>query len=136
MPAHLFALWLLLGAVGAYLLLAYSRRRRGAEIRILATALVVAAVIYLGFALLWGSAAWIGVETLGIVAYGLPAWLGLRAKGAVAGRRWLALGWGLHPLWDLTLHLWGPGRHVVPDWYAVACLSFDLIVAAYLLRRP
>ena len=49
------------------------------------------------------------------------------------GILWLGLGWLLHPLWDLLLHLYGPGHHVVPQWYAWACLSFDAAVFGFIV---
>ena len=92
--------------------------------------LVAAAVIYVGFGLVWGSTAWVAIEIVGVAVYALPAALSL-----IRGPIWLAIGWAAHPLWDVGLHLLGPGAHVAPHWYAVACLSFDLLVAAYVLVR-
>jgi hypothetical protein len=45
---------------------------------------------------------------------------------------WLALGWALHPIWDLGLHRFGPGQFA-PEAYPVSCLSYDLIVAAVIV---
>jgi hypothetical protein len=45
---------------------------------------------------------------------------------------WLAAGWALHPIWDAALHLQGSGAAHAPEWYVVACISFDLPVAAYI----
>ena len=45
----------------------------------------------------------------------------------------MALGWSMHVIWDVGLHLMGPGHHVAPEWYAVACLSFGLVVAGYII---
>lgn len=42
------------------------------------------------------------------------------------------LGWLAHPLWDVGLHLIAQGRDFTPSVYAIACLSFDLLVAAYI----
>ncbi len=91
-------------------------------------ALVVAAFIYLGFAFIWGSTFWLGVEALGVALYAMFIPLSTRYT-----LYWLALGWLLHPLWDLCLHLYGSGSHVVPHWYAIACVSFDLGMAAYIV---
>jgi hypothetical protein len=44
----------------------------------------------------------------------------------VAGRRW-----ALHPAWEVALHHFGPG-HAFPHAFATTCLSFDLLVAAYI----
>lgn len=92
--------------------------------------LVVAALIYIGFALYEGDYQWLSVEFMGVIFYGLFAWMALNYS-----LLWLALGWGLHPIWDAILHWLGPGAHIVPSWYAIACLSFDLVVAAYIVYR-
>ena len=46
---------------------------------------------------------------------------------------WLAAGWALHPLWDIALHYVGPGHAFAPETYTIACLSYDLLVAAYIV---
>lgn len=92
--------------------------------------LLVAALIYIGFALYQGDGSWLMVECIGVAFYGLCAWLALRNSMI-----WLAVGWGLHPVWDAALHWFGPGAHIVPPWYAIACLSFDLTVALYVVLR-
>ena len=91
---------------------------------------MLAAVIYIGFALAWGDMRWLFIEIAGVAIYG-----GFFLLANKQSRYWLAVGWLLHPVWDIALHLHGPGEHIVPLWYALACLSFDAIVAAYLLRR-
>ena len=48
---------------------------------------------------------------------------------------WIGVGWLLHPVWDVGLHLYGPAEHVSPTWYAWACASFDGAVAAYCFHR-
>ena len=51
---------------------------------------------------------------------------------AVFGRMWwIVAGWALHPLWDVGLHYLGRGRPFAPETHTIACLSFDLLVAAY-----
>ena len=45
---------------------------------------------------------------------------------------WIVAGWALHPLWDVGLHFLGPGRSFAPETYTIACLGFDLLVAAYI----
>ena len=58
---------------------------------------------------------------------------------AVAGVRgspwWLVAGWALHPVWDVPLHYLGPGHAFAPESYAIACLSWDWVIAAYLIYR-
>lgn len=105
-------------------------RCRGAkrELRILSIALMIAAAIYPGFALIWGNAAWIAIEIAGVATFGLFVWLAMQYSPI-----WLAVGWGIHPAWDVGLHLFGLGYRIAPEWYVVACISFDLLVAGYIL---
>lgn len=125
----MWIVWIILGIGLALLFIAYARRQKlMSERRAYAVGLVVAAVIYVGFGLVWGNLSWISIEMGGVLAYGMAAWLGIRGS-----RLWLAAGWLLHVVWDLGLHLFGPGVHIVPEWYAYACLSFDLLVAAYVV---
>lgn len=92
--------------------------------------LVIAAIIYIGFALYHEDSAWLLLEVLGVAFYGLFFWLAMRHS-----MLWLAMGWGLHPVWDAALHWLGPGAHIVPPWYAIACLSFDITVAIYVVAK-
>ena len=80
--------------------------------------------------MVWGNSVWIAIEALGVFVYALFYWLSTKYSAI-----WLSLGWLLHPVWDVVLHLFGPGAHVAPEWYAVACLSFDIVVAAYIFYR-
>lgn len=89
--------------------------------------LVAAAVIYVGFALREGGHAWMPLELGGLAGYGALAWLGLRRP------RLLALGWLLHAGWDAVIHRDAP-EALVPDWYRWACLGYDVVAAAYILR--
>lgn len=126
-----YVFWLIVGVFlgGGLLLYARAHGIKG-EKRILSIALVVAAIIYIGFALVWGDVAWIAIEIAGVPAYGLFVWLAIRHSF-----HWLALGWAFHPAWDVMLHLLGPGSAIVPEWYAIACITFDLLVAGYILVR-
>lgn len=121
-------LWLLLGLglALAYIVLARLLWPRQ-QMTVFAIGLVVAAVIYLWFAIDSGSNGWIPLEALGIGLYGALAWLGITRS-----YNWLALGWLLHPIWDIALHFLGPGAHIVADWYAIACVSFDVAMAGYI----
>ncbi len=121
-----FWIWLAAGLVLGAAFIALARRLD--ERRVFAIGLVVAAAIYVGFALAGGAPwRWIGVEAIGVAVYGLLAWLGLRRA-----RGWLALGWAAHVVWDVALHLTGAGRHFAPPWYATVCIGFDLLVAAWI----
>lgn len=123
-------LWLFLGLALGAAFLALARARGRGEVRILALGLLVAALIYVAFALAGADGKWVLVEVAGVAVYGALAWLGLRRS-----LLWLAAGWALHPLWDAGLHLMGGGAAFAPEWYVLACISFDLLVGAYIAFR-
>lgn len=101
---------------------------------ILAVALVITALIYVGFAIfgiLTNSANlnWLWLEIFGVGIYFLPAFLGVRKS------MWfLAIGWAAHVLWDTILHF-GENVTFVPDFYPPVCIGFDLVIAAYICWR-
>jgi hypothetical protein len=132
--AELIRAVLIEGAVGgavlsllAFLLSRFTRDVVGRTL--LATVLFAAAGAYFGFAVIRPvSRLWLLVELLQVVAFGALGLVGWRGPA-----KWLALGWALHPIWDFVLHYIGPGRSVAPWPYAIACISFDWVVAAYIL---
>ena len=67
--------------------------------------------------------AWFFLADTYMLVYGAAAWLGFRKSIAL-----LALGWAMHPVWDVALHLQGAGAGYTPHWYPWGCTSFDLIV--------
>jgi hypothetical protein len=90
--------------------------------------LFAAAGAYFGFALLAAPGPiWVLAELVQVIIFGAIALLGLRGSPW-----WLAAGWALHPLWDVVLHYVGPGHSFAPITYTIPCLSFDLLVAAYI----
>ena len=96
---------------------------------LLATVLFAAAGAYLGFAFQGGvSRVWLLVELLQCIAFGTLGLYGWRGNA-----KWLALGWALHPFWDFVVHYIGPGRSFAPSTYAIACITYDWVVAAYVL---
>jgi uncharacterized protein DUF6010 len=98
---------------------------------LLATVLFAAAGAYFGFAVVAPvSRLWLLIELLQCIAFGLFGLYGWRGSA-----KWLALGWALHPVWDFGMHYVGPGSGVGPWTYAIACLTFDWVVAAYILIR-
>ena len=126
--------WLVNGLIQAGLLVvvAWSLSRWIREVvgrALLAVVLCGAALMYVYFAARAGeSAGWLTAELFGVAAFG-----GLGLLGLLRSPIWLAVGWALHPAWDLVLHYFGPGHAFAPEPYAVACLSFDLLVAAYIV---
>ena len=90
--------------------------------------LFAAAGAYVGFALLAAPGPiWVLAELVQAIIFGAIALLGLRGSPW-----WLTAGWALHPLWDVVLHYVGPGHSFAPITYTIPCLSFDLLVAAYI----
>lgn len=119
---------ILLGALlGGLFVLAARGRGWTAEVRLLALGLVVAALIYVVFALPGADHRWLALEGAGLAVFGGLAWLGVRAS-----LWWLALGWVAHVAWDVGLHL-ERTQAVVGPWYPLLCVGFDLVVAGYLL---
>lgn len=102
---------------------------------LLATGLLVAAAIYVGFAVLWGEDGWIRFEAVGVAIFSLIAFLARRF-----GILWIGAGWLLHIGWDYLFHMVGPGQHLAPAWYPPLCIGFDLVVGVYIFwvvfRRP
>lgn len=120
---------LLVGIVLAFGFLGWTRAQPDGGRWIYAIGLVVTALIYVVFALIGGATGrTVGLEALGLLLYGAVAWAGFRRSATV-----LALGWAMHVLWDVSLHLQGPGGMYTPDWYPWGCMSFDLVVGGAVL---
>jgi len=124
-------LYLLLGVVLAGVFLTLAQLRKQDDWLVVAIGLPVAELAYVGFGLMAGNGRWAAYDAVGVVVYRLIAWLGLRVSP-----RWLVLGWAAHPLWDVLMHLSGPGAEIAPQSYAVSCVPFDLIVAGFVAARP
>lgn len=114
------------GTVLALLALAAPRLTR----QILFTVLVFAAAMYVVFWIPVASPEWLAVEIAGIAIYGAIGYRGL--KGSMW---WLVAGWLAHPVWDIAIHYFGPGRAFAPVDYTVPCLTYDVMVAAILAVR-
>ncbi|GEM_PF-325540 len=128
-PPEFILIDLALGAALALVTMRASRKMPPAkERRFYAVLLGGAAAIYLVFALRGGAGAWIGVEAAGVAAFGLVAYL-----GATRSAVWLAAGWLAHVGWDVALH--GAASTFVPAFYPMFCVSYDVLVAAHLIRR-
>jgi hypothetical protein len=132
--AEMFRWVLIEGAIGGVVLalIAFLLSKFVSDVAgrtLLATVLFAASGAYLGFAVAAPvSRIWLLIELLQAIAFGTLGLYGWRGAA-----KWLGLGWALHPLWDLPLHYHGPGRSFAPWTYAVACLSYDWVVAAYIL---
>ena len=108
----------------------YARRFGARELQVLASGLIIAALIYVVTALWTGAGVQaVVIEVAGTAVFSVFAFRGLRRASA-----WLAFGWALHAGWDLAGQL--ASDPVMPLWYAIACLGFDVIVAGAILREP
>ncbi len=117
--------------VPAFLLSRFTRDIFGRSV--LAIFLLIAAGAYFGFAtvgrdVVGSDQIWILIELAQAIIFGVLALLGLRGSSY-----WLAAGWVLHPFWDVVLHYVGPGHPFTPWTYAIACVSFDWLVALYIV---
>src|ERR671910_949728 len=117
--------------IPAFLLSRFARDIIGRSVLVIF--LVIAAGAYFGFAtvgrdLVGSDQVWILVELAQAVVFGAIGLLGLRGSPY-----WIAGGWALHPFWDVVLHYVGPGHTFTPWTYAIACVSFDWIVAIYIV---
>jgi hypothetical protein len=120
---------LVVGILLAFGFLWWARERSDGGRLVYAVGLGVTALVYVVFAVIGGaSARSLGLEALGVLLYGGLAWAGHRKSAAL-----LALGWAMHVLWDVSLHLHGTGAGYTPEWYPWGCVSFDLMVAGAVL---
>jgi hypothetical protein len=117
--------------VPAFLLSRFTRDIIGRSVLVIF--LFIAAGAYFGFATLGREVVdtqpiWMLVELAQVIVFGTLALLGLRGSPY-----WIAAGWALHPFWDVVLHYIGPGHLFTPWTYAIACISFDWLVAIYIV---
>src|SRR5215213_966903 len=117
--------------VPAFLLSRFTRDVIGRSVLVIF--LFIAAGAYFGFAtsgreVLGTNQVWMLVELAQVVGFGAIALLGLRGSPY-----WLAAGSALHPFWDVVLHYVGPGHPFTPWTYAIACVSFDWLIALYIV---
>ncbi len=120
---------LVVGIVLASAFLFWTRSQPDAGRRLYTIGLVVTPLIYFVFALAGRAGARsLALEAAGVLLYGAAAWIGYRWSATV-----LALGWALHVVWDVALHLQGAGALYTPDWYPWGCASFDLMVGGAVL---
>ncbi len=116
---------IIVGSIAAGVVIFAVRKRKKAELIFWSRALIIVALIYVGFALFAANWEWLPTEVASVLIYGIPAGLAMYHSPW-----WLVLGWVAHVGWDVGLHYGGhPG--FVPHWYPGACIGFDLTVAGY-----
>ena len=113
-------------AGSAYILYVQKSAPNNTE-RLFSIGLIIAAAIYILFATVWGDMKWVGIELVGVLIYSVFIFLGIKHHAA-----WIGVGWMLHPAWDVGVHLIGWGKGIAPECYAVACFTFDLLVAGWI----
>ncbi len=114
----------LIGVAIAVPLLALSRDHDRSR-RLWSFALVVATLIYVGFAIAAG-------ESLPRELLGVGIYLPFAAAGWRGSNLAVAAGWAAHVGWDVAVHA---GGTVAPAWYAGLCIGFDLAVAVWFVWR-
>ncbi len=89
-------------------------------------ALLVAALIYVGLALLSHNILFVTIEIIGLVLF-----LFMIGLGYFYSFWFIVMGWLMHVLWDIGLH---PDQTApyVPQWYPWLCVGFDIVMALYM----
>lgn len=124
----MFLTYVLVGAVGGHVLALVAGRSPERTAHLFAHALVVAAFIYVAFAMASMESAWLAVEIAGLLIF-----VGFASLGLKRSLSWLWLGWALHILWDAGIHLVAETTFV-PAWYPALCIGFDAVVAYHVYR--
>ena len=121
---------LTLGILAAIITIGFIRRKGArSERNGYATLLVVMALVYVAFPLGTQDLAWMLTESAGLAGFIVIAILGRKLSP------WfLVVGMLAHVLWDIAHHA-NDQTAFVPQWYAVACLGYDLLVAGYIAWR-
>ncbi|WP_455221390.1 hypothetical protein [Kaarinaea lacus] len=106
-----------------YLLKRFNHKSR---LSISMLALLVAALIYVGLALLSHNILFVTIEIIGLVLF-----LFMIGLGYFYSFWFIVMGWLMHVLWDIGLH---PDQTApyVPQWYPWLCVGFDIVMALYM----
>ena len=124
MTSHRIILAIIGGALLAVPYVAFARRSRHPA-SVFGAGLIVAAAIYVLFAVAAGDTHAAMIELGGLIAFGAFAACSLRWSRFLIGFGWLA-----HIAWDLFLH---PVQFsgIAPWWYPAICIGFDILVAGF-----
>lgn len=124
----MFFAYVVVGAVGGHVLAVVARRSPDRTGPYFAHALVVAAFVYVAFAMASMESVWLAVEIAGLLIF-----LGFASLGLKRSLSWLWLGWALHIVWDAGIHVIAETAFV-PAWYPALCIGFDAVVAYHVYR--
>ena len=130
-----YLFFIIAGAVIAALVLLFSVRfPDGRAEKFFAGSLIIAALIYAGFAISGvmnetASTGWILLEMSGVLLFTLIGFLGVKISPLI-----LAFGWAAHVLWDVIFRHGGEISYV-PEFYPPVCIGFDLVFALYIVYR-
>ncbi len=120
---------LLAGLIAVYVFIRAVRRLGPVrELRWYAGGLIIAAGVYVAFGLVLGGAP-LGYELVQLAVFAPLAVWSLRHSVPL-----LAAGWFAHALWDSAHWIPSLSGHA-PEWYMVACLSFDVALSFYILMH-
>ncbi len=126
-----YSIYLLLGLLAAWLYIRIATKKSEHSNRWFAIGLVVAALVYLNLAVVTQApTAAVLAESGGVILFGGLVWMASGRNTVL-----LAIGWFLHPIWDVALHVFGSGGDYAPEWYVWACISFDILVGLHLIRK-
>ena len=104
----------------------FGRLRPKRQHSVYAFLLIAAALNYVRFSLWSEDPDWIQIETGGVALFSIIAVLGLKVSPWI-----LVVGWVAHVVWDVGLHSY-EATPFVPGWYAMACVTYDFIIAGYI----
>lgn len=122
------------GLLAAAFFHAFRRMKDRRHRKFFAGSLIIAALIYVGFAAVGVSTEttgyeWLVTEIAGLLIYSFFAYAGVKISA------WfLVAGWILHVPWDVGLHF-GPEAAFVPQFYPPVCIGFDLVLGAFIAYR-
>ncbi len=94
------------------------------------------ALIYIGFSIYYQDLSVLPAEIVGVLIF-----TGFAIIAHFWGGTWLALGYVAHGLWELAHEMFKPGLvkfipwTQVPIGYAAFCLTYDVVVAGYIVKR-
>jgi hypothetical protein len=127
----IYGLWLAAGVVLGLVFFRLARRLgpRG-ERAVLALALLIVAAVYPALAAGAGAEDWLVPEIVAALAIAALAVLGWAGSPL-----WLSGGWALHAAWDSPVHLVSSAAAFVPEAYVLACVGFDVVLAAAIYLR-